>query len=257
MISSSGAEVASQSLAVIVTDPEVLSRFNDVQLEVLCKPFNREKVSRKACHQCNLGLAHTPVYGDEPIGLRSFDMWDMFFDVQWGREQFGSRQLYKHIPDLAEIFDKHGSYFAYKIYQLLTKLGATDEVALVCPEEANVEKLAIHLGILLQNRQVTIRIPADLTRRGRMKQRIDSQTDEVWYRQLSHLKSQRFANVVLIDETASSRATVRGMVRILQEFGLQPRAFIPVIDFSPGTSIGGTPTYPLYQVPNPRRVTVA
>jgi hypothetical protein len=154
---------------------------------------------------------------------------------------------------MAEIFDKHGGYIAYKVHQLLKMLGADDEVAFVCPAEANVEKLVTHLGILLQNRQVTVSVPPRLLRRAEVRRALDGSHDEDWHRQLRHLKSQRFANVVLIDETAGDGTTVKGMVRLLRVFDLRPLAFVPVIDFVPGRKLDGVRIHPLYQIPNPRR----
>jgi hypothetical protein len=249
-----GANVTSEALTIMLTGHDKPPDVNGVHLRSLCVPRNRERVVRTRCDQCRLNLPHTPVMDEEQMGIRAFDMWAIFFDCDWGREQFGApkKQLYPHLPDMRDIFSKHGNWIAYKVQSLLKALGSDEEVAFVCPEEANIEELTLHLGILMQNRQVTVRVPPAVIRGQHWKREVIRRHEEDWQRQLRHLRAQRLRSVVIIDEFAGSKATADGLARLLRFFEVEPFAYVPIIDFSPDLSIRGLPTYPLYRLPNPR-----
>lgn len=250
-----GASIAPEALAVMVTERHFSSETpRDVHLSWLCGPYNREKIPRRACPQCRLGLPHTATRYEEQIALRSFDMWSFLLEADWKRESFGApqKQRYVSLPDLRQVFSRHGNYFAYKVHCLLKNLGADSEVVLVCPAEANIEELIVHLGILLQNRQVTVRVPPAIIRGRNLNHEINSRVSEEWHRQLRHLRDQHFPRAVIIDELAGSKATADGLTRLLRSFGLEPFAYVPIIDFSPARPLPGVPTYPLYRIPYPR-----
>jgi hypothetical protein len=250
-----GASVTQDVLAVMVMGEKIpVEPEARVRLSSLCGPYNREKVEREKCVQCQLGLPHTPARIETQIGIRAFDMWSILLEAGWGREQFGAppRQQYAHLPDLGRVFSRHGNYFAYKVHYLLKNLGADREVAFVCPEEANVEQLVTCLGVLLQNRQVAVRVPPAVIRGRNWNQEAARRRNEGWHRQLRHLHNQHFSKTVIIDEIAGSKLTAEGLVRLLRSFDLEPFAFVPIIDFSPGRPLQGVPTYPLYRIPYPR-----
>jgi hypothetical protein len=249
-----GAKVTTEALTVMVTGGELSVDADGVRLRALCGPYSRGRVSQDNCVQCSLNLPHTPAKREEQIGIRAFDMWEICFESGWGKEQFGAppKQRYPHLPDLGQVFSRHGNWIAYKVYYLLKTLGADGELAFVCPAEANVEELVLHLGILLQNHQVTIRVPPPVIRGRNWAREVSQREDEDWHRQLRHLKRQHFPTAVIIDEIAGSKTTAEGLVRLLRSFDLEPFAYIPIIDFSPDRPLRGVPTYPLYRIPNPR-----
>lgn len=253
-LAAAGASLPSEALAVMTTGGDLSVQERGVRLRALCGPYNRERVRRDNCRQCQLNLPHTPANGEAQIGIRAFDMWNMLFEANWGREQFGApaRQRYAHLPDMGQVFSKHGNWIAYKVHFLLKTLGADGEIAFVCPEEANVEELVLHLGILLQNRQVTVRVPPSVIRGSNWQREVSQRVGEDWHRQLRHLRDQRFSSVVIIDEIAGRKTTAEGLVRLLRSFEIEPFAYVPIIDFSPSQPLRGIPTYPLYRIPNPR-----
>ena len=249
-----GAKVTPEALTVMVTGGDLSLEADGIRLRALCGPYSRGRVSRDNCVQCSLNLPYTPAKREEQIGIRAFDMWEICFESGWGKEQFGAplKQRYLHLPDLRQVFSKHGNWIAYKVYYLLKTLGADGELAFVCPAEANVEELVLRLGILLQNRQVTIRVPPTVIRGRNWAREVSQREDQDWHRQLRHLKRQHFSTVVIIDEIAGRKTTADGLVRLLRSFKIEPFAYVPIIDFSPDRPLRGVPTYPLYRIPNPR-----
>jgi hypothetical protein len=252
-----GASIAPEALAVMATGGNFSSgAIEKVNLTCLCGPYNREKVERSKCEQCSLGLPHTPAHREQQIGVRSFDMWSMLLEADWKRESYGAppKQLYNSLPDLRQVFSRHrhGNYFAYKVHRLLENLGAGSEVAFVYPAEANIEELIVRLGVLLQNRQVAVRVPPAVIRGRNLNHELDRRSDEEWHRQLRHLKNQHFPRAVIIDEFAGSKLTADGLARLLRAFDLEPFAYVPIIDLSPERTLPGIPTYPLYRIPYPR-----
>jgi len=253
-LAAADASITPEALAVMNTGGDLSVQERGVRLRVLCGPYNRERVRRGDCAQCRLNLPHTPANGEAQIGIRAFDMWNMLFEVDWGKEQFGApaKQRYTHLPDMGQIFSKHGNWIAYKVHYLLKTLGADGDIAFVCPEEANVEELVLHLGILLQNRQVTVRVPPSVIRGSNWRREVSQRVSEDWHRQLRHLGNQRFPSVVIVDEIAGRKTTAEGIARLLRSFGLEPFAYVPIIDFSPDRPLKGVATYPLYRISNPR-----
>jgi len=249
-LSGSGCQVTPHALAVIVSDDDVQTEANGTVLGWLSGPHNRDRRLSTDCPQCQLKLPHTSARAESILGIRAFDMWSMFLEFPWRPEKFGAdrQQLYKSMPDMESIFRDHGNWIAYKIHYLLKFLGAGDEAAFVCPDERNVEVLVQHLGILLQDRQVTVRVPPKVVRSKNWQNELSRRREEEWHRQLAHLQSQRFRKIILIDETAGSKTTANGLVRLLREFELVPLAYVPIVDFAPDITIPGVRTFPLYQI---------
>jgi hypothetical protein len=254
-LSGHGHRVAPNALAVIVSDTGARTRVNGTVLDRLSGPHQRNRVPQGECPQCQLKLPHTPARAEKQLGIRAFDMWEMFLEAGWTPETFGAgpRHRYRSVPDMRAIFKRHGTWIAYKVQWVLRQLGAGDETAFVCPDEENVKVLAEHLAILLQDRQVTVRLPPRVIRSDRWQAELQRRTNEEWYRQLTHLREQRFRKIILIDETAGEKTTARGMLRVLQQFELEPLAYFPIVDFSPDVAIP-VRTIPMYQVRNPRAI---
>jgi hypothetical protein len=253
-LTAAGVQVSPLALTVIVSDDNVRSEANGTRLNWLSGPQIRDRKPRSECVQCQLELPFTPTDEEPTVGIRAIDMWTMFQEVEWREETFGAEpgHLYKSLPDMGELFKQHGNWIAYKVHQLLLMLGAHEEVAFICPDESHIAVLVEHLGILLQNRQVTVRVPRNIIKPRTRRTETAKQRDGRWRRQLEHLAKQHFRQILIIDETAGSKATANALVRILREFELQPLAFVPIIDFSPDIRIPGVQTYPLYILPNHR-----
>ena len=70
---------------------------------------------------------------------------------------------------------------------------------------------------------------------------------------MRHLSAGRNNTIVLIDEFSFSHSTAQFILRLLHtEFGIEPRAYIPILDLSSqGVPFSRPPAYPLYRVPYP------
>jgi hypothetical protein len=248
--------LAPEALTVLKTDPRLSIEGDYPALYSLCDSFPRQKISQAECHQCLIHLGHTSPDEDQ-VTFRSIDMWDMLIKYEWKQEKFGprsQRRLLSYLPDMGRIFDTYGSWIAHKIGRLLERIDLPSDVVFVCPKEEHIERLVTQLGILRQNRQVTVQIPRPVLDSTNLDRTLPKTEDEEWHRQLRHLKGRENDNVVIIDEFVLSYSTVRSMINILgrEEFQIKPRVYIPVIDFSVDGGIHGLETYPLYRLPHPR-----
>ena len=251
-----GLRLAPEALTVMTTDPH-LQLSNDLPaLHSLCHR-NRNKISRMECQQCEIGLPPADPKNEEAqIGIRAIDMWRMLLRCQWNEEKFGprgKRPFFGYMPDMGDVFKNYGDWIAFKVAELFRGLGVHQDVVLVCPEEPRIERLIARLGVLMQNRQVAVQIPRAVLNSKDLDRALRDTADNAWHRQLRHLGRRGYDNVVMIDEFVISYSTARSTVRLLQrsEFGIEPRAYIPIIDFSVGGGMASPPTYPLYRLPHP------
>jgi hypothetical protein len=203
-------------------------------------------------------LPRTDPKVEAQIGIRSVDMWRIFLRCRWNQEKFGPRNrraLLSYMPDMGDVFDNYGDWIAYKVGEILKGLDVQQDVVLVSPEEPNIERLITSIGVLMQNRQVAVQIPRSVLNSTNLDRSLRGAEDKAWHRQLRHLGQRGYENVVMIDEFTISYATARSMVRLLQrsEFGIEPRAYIPIVDFSVDDGMDSPPTYPLYHIPHPGR----
>lgn len=248
-----GITFAPEALAVMTTDRELPLTDGLPKLTSLCDSFERRKMHKDDCDQCQIGLPPTKPTEDGQIGLRTFDMWEILNKASFKREEFGpKRPRLPFIPDLGEIFDDHGAWIAYKIGDLLESLRIGPDVVFVCPREPHIERLVTQLGVLRQNRQLTVQIPRPVLDKTKLDQTLLTTVDDEWHRQLRHLGQRNYGNIVMLDEFVISYGTAKSIARLLQrrEFGLEHRAYIPIVDFSAG-DMPLPRTFPLYRLPHP------
>jgi hypothetical protein len=249
-----GMHLAPESLAVMCTDPQLDLGGSLPALRALCRR-DRQKIPRASCPQCRLMLPPNDPKSEGQIGIRAFDMWHMLSRCQWHQEGFGprGRKLLGYVPDMGDVFDTYGDYIAFKVAEVLRGLGLHQDVVLVCPEEPHIERLVARLGIIMQNRQVAVHIPRRVLNSTNLDRALRGTEEMAWHRQLRHLARRGYDNVIIIDEFTISYTTASAIVRLLQrsEFRIEPRAYVPIIDFSSAGGMAAPPTYPLYRMPNP------
>ena len=245
--------VSDEVLAVLKVDSPP-SASPPVAIRALCGPYHRQKVPRSQCPQCRVKLDHTPAKAEAQTSIRAYDMWHTFVRSAWVREGFGPRgqPRYGWIPDLGDIFaGAYGPWIAYKVGMVLRTLALDQEVVFVCPEEPHIGELLVRLGVLLQNRQVTVQVPRAIL--NRRDPDVRGRQIDGWYRQLSHLGQRGYQNLVILDEFTASHTTARSLIRLLRaKFDLDPALYIPIIDFAPSNPVEGVRTVPLYRLPHPR-----
>jgi hypothetical protein len=217
-----------------------------------------DRVPRRECIQCELGLPFTEKYRDELLGLRSYDAWDLLSHVQWSEETYGPPEHLrrKMQPDFVQLFKEFGDYLAYKLEMVLRYVVQGISVAAVCPDEPAIEAIINRMQPWADYRIVAVRIPravldhadqagpADILENGKLTE---------WSHQLTHL-ADRNANVVLLDESNGSNRTARQMIKILAAFGIRPRAYTPIFNFVPNELLDGIRVVALYDIPSPRKV---
>ena len=216
---------------------------------------DRQTRLREECEQCAIGLPHTDPLR-EGHALRSYDVWDVFLASAWGSERITplpSGHRFHYAPDLKAVFDEHGGWVARKVMALLDALGFPSGVVIVCPDEAPIRSVVDRLATLMDDRPTVIRIPSEvldhrttLDAEERAKHLRETQS-HLWRRQLRHL-SDRGGKVVILDEFRASGTTARTMRGILKLHGIEPRALVPIIDFSEAGDLDGLPVHPLYRI---------
>ena len=156
----------------------------------------------------------------------------------------------RYAPDMAEVFERYGDWFAFKVGELLRSLGMDRDLVFICPDEPHVEGLIRRLGIIMQNRQVAVLIPRTVLDNFDHERNLQHHGTDDWYMQLSYLKDRK-ANIVLIDEFSRSFSTARDIIRLLEhrELRLRHKAYIPVLDLAAENVRRPPLTYPLYRVP--------
>jgi hypothetical protein len=219
-----------------------------------------ERVNRKECPQCQLGLAFTPPERDgESHRLRAFDLWSMLRDVSWRKEEYGppNAKLFKSGPDFHEVFERYGDFFAYRYERALRPLG-DNEVIIASPDEPAVGALLRRLKARFEDRVVLIAIPRKAVlgpvgrdgSRANVEKVLKRHRAQPWARQLENARS-REEDVVMVDEFNASGATARAMADLLRGAGVGVTRFMPVVDRKPRIDIG-IPITPLYEIPSPR-----
>lgn len=217
------------------------------------------RASRPACDQCQLDLDFTPrdLAFDPHFQLRAYDMWEMLLDVDWTKEQYGPADaaLLSETPDFDQVFDKYGSFVAFKYEELLRHLQG-NEVVVVCPDEPAVQTLVSRLKVRFEERLVSVDIPRAVL--NEVSKRKDSLNDlvaldvnEPWARQLRHLR-EHDERVVIIDEFNGSGSTAKSVVRLLEAAHVTVEVYVPVLDRKPDIDLGRVKTHPLYEIPSPR-----
>lgn len=99
----------------------------------------------------------------------------------------------------------------------------------------------------MENRQITVRIPRDVLDDADSEERLTATADEDWQRQLRHLGTRR-KKAVILDEFRARGTTARAIRSVLRRFGVEPIAFVPILDFSDEQDLDGLPVYPLYKI---------
>jgi adenine/guanine phosphoribosyltransferase-like PRPP-binding protein len=245
--------VLQHAFAVMLTDPDLNLDGTHPTLEILFTG-NRGKVACKHCEQCRIGLDHTDPVRDQKLTLRSYDAWSMLLECKWAIEKFGPGQdngIFACLPDMGDVFEKHGNWIALKILARVQTLEARSDIVFVCPDESHIERLITKVGVLMENQQVTVRIPRTVLDEVDDRKYLTEQRNEEWHRQLRHL-GDRKARVVLIDEFRMHGTTERAMLSLLQQFEVEPLAYIPILDFSGHQDPEGLSVYPLYSIPATR-----
>lgn len=255
-----GFDIAPEALTVMAVDEEFDYEDLRPRLVPLISDLPRNKVPTDECEQCAIGLPHTDLDVDEPVGIRAFDMWHILQDSPFCPEPYGPdsrvRPPLSLVPDMDNIFARHGAWIAHKIGLLLEKLGIDSDVVFLSPAERIIDSLTARLGEIRQNRQIAIQIPRPVLEAESMTAAVRAHRDREWHRQLRHLGERDEQNIVLLDEFVRSYSTARSMVKLLrlQEFsetGMRVRVYIPIIDFSNGGESPIMKTYPLYRLPLP------
>ncbi|MFE0251039.1 hypothetical protein [Streptomyces sp. NPDC059010] len=249
--------LAPRAWAVLITDSSSQLTLAKSSLPVYSEASRERSMKRREdCEQCAIGLPHTDPLRDRGHTLRSYDVWDIFLRSRWGSEKntpppFGHR--FHYAPDLESVFAEHGNWLATKIMSLFEMLGVPPGVVIVCPDEPPIKTLVARLSDLMGDRPMVITIPGEV-----LDHRTDPEHDEtqmvldkahgqLWQKQLSHLKG-RGDPVVLLDEFRASGTTARTMVDVLDHWGIEPRAYVPVIDFSEEQDLDGLPVHSLYRI---------
>ena len=208
------------------------------------------------CVQCSLGLPHSSNRGEELIGLRSYDAWEIMTEVTWKEEPYGPPQHRRHrvLPDFEEMFTQYGDYLAYKLENVLRHVSQQAEVAVVCPDEPAILAIINRMQPWADNRIAAVRLPREiLERSGRMdpSDLMVADEDSEWARQLRHL-AERNASVVLTDEFNGSNTTAKQMIKVISAFRLRARAYAPIFNFVPGEPLQDVQVVALYDLPSPR-----
>lgn len=244
-----GVELAPRALAVIITDQSLDMSGGPLPCDELTR-VSRAKVSRENCEQCRIGLKHTDPLKDHLQALRSYDVWNIFLGSRWRPEEFGPHDadtFFSYHPDMGHVFEQYGDWIALKAISLSRALGEQLDPIFVCPEEERIEKLVVKLGVLMENRQITVRIPRDVLDDADSEERLMAAADEDWQRQLRHLGTRR-KKALILDEFRAHGTTARAIRSVLRRFGVEPIAFVPVLDFSDEQDLDGLPVYPLYKI---------
>jgi len=252
--------LAPEALTVLAVDEELPHNYAQPRLSPLISDLPRLKVAKDECEQCVIGLPHTDPPDDELVSIRAFDMWDILRDSPFHPEPYGPssrlRPRLPLVPDMRQIFSRHGDWIAHKIGLLLAKLEIDSDVVFISPEEPIIDTLTTRLSEIRQNRQIAIQIPRPVLDAEPMVTEVRANRNEEWHRQLRHLGEQDQQNIVLLDEFVRSYSTARAMVNLLRseefsEFGMRVKAYVPIVDFSNGSESPIMKTYPLYRLPLP------
>ncbi|MFE0102128.1 hypothetical protein [Streptomyces sp. NPDC059009] len=252
-----GVDLAPRSWAVMITNrqaQETLAASAVPLTAAECR--DRRTKSRGECEQCTIGLPHTDPLRDRSHTLRSYDAWDIFLNSRWGSEKITpmpSGHRFHYAPDLKAVFEEHGGWLAHKIMSLLDMLQVPSPVVFVCPDEAPIRTLAAKLAALMGERQDVVHIPsAVLDHRTSLDaaeahKQVEETRSDLWQRQLRGLRG-RGDKVVILDEFRASGTTARTMRDLLLRHGIEPRALVPIIDFSEDCDLDGLPVHSLYRI---------
>jgi len=222
---------------------------------------DRQSRPREECEQCAIGLPHTDPLRDGHT-LRTYDAWDVFLASAWRFEGIApppSGRRFLYAPDLKEVFEEHGGWVAGKVMTLLDALGFPSGVVVICPDESPIRLVVDRLAALMEDRPTVIRIPSEVLGYhttlddGERSRHLRETQKHLWRRQLRHLSS-RGGKVVILDGARVSGSTARTMRTILQLHHVEPRAFIPIVDFSEESDLEGLPVHPLYRIRAARSV---
>ncbi|OLF09877.1 hypothetical protein [Actinophytocola xanthii] len=217
-----------------------------------------DRVPRRDCVQCKIGLPFTNKDREELLRLRSYDAWEVLSHVPWIEETYGPPEhlRQKSNPDFVRLFEEFGDYLAYKLEMVLRHLVPGSAVAVACPEEPGILAVVKRMQPWADNRIVAVRVPrsvlekADRSTSAEIRQLAEGHE---WSRQLAHL-AERNVNVVVVDEQNGSNRTARQMIKVLESFHLRPKAYLPVFNFVPSETLDGVRVVALYDVPRPRRM---
>jgi adenine/guanine phosphoribosyltransferase-like PRPP-binding protein len=211
------------------------------------------------CPQCKIGYPYMPLDNDrnEPLTIRSYDMWDVVFRGEWKPETYGpsSRKRLDLIPDLKKAFADYGDWLAYKLDHALSHFGFDSELVVVAPDEPAVLKLIERLRTRYEERLVVVGLPrealdaaavGDLELRTFLRSLEDD--EPAWARQLRHA-ALRDLRVVLIDEFNESGRTALAMTHIVEAMEARCGIYVPIFNRSPGMKIEGVTAFPLYEFP--------
>jgi hypothetical protein len=252
-----GVRLAPRAWAVLITNSSSQLTLAKSSLPVYGEASRDRGIKRREdCEQCVIGLPHTDPLRDRGHTLRSYDVWDIFLKSPWGSEKitpqpFGHR--FHYAPDLEAVFTEHGNWLATKIMSLFETLGMPPGVVIVCPDETPIKALVAKLSDLMAIRPMVITIPSEALEhrtdldRDETEKVLDQAQGQLWQKQLSHLKG-RGDPVVILDEFRASGTTARIMVDILDHWRVEPRAYVPIIDFSEERDLDGLPVHSLYRI---------
>jgi hypothetical protein len=216
------------------------------------------RVLRADCAQCRLQIPfddrRSPVVAH--LAISAYDMWEMLLSTTWVPEAFGppGRTRLEHEPQLRHVFERYGSFIAYKLDLLLqSRLGLREEVVLVSPAEPTIEHLIEQLRPRFEGRLVAVGIPREVLtseRRHRVLRDDPAEAPEPeWSRQLRHLQRSD-TSVILVDEYNLTNTTAEEMLRLMRERGVAVKAYVPILDRKPSEPVQGVPVLTLYELPH-------
>ncbi|WP_433728473.1 hypothetical protein ACQP2Y_15030 [Actinoplanes sp. CA-051413] len=250
-----GTPLASRAITVLLDRrARPVEPVDDVTLEHFAR-VDASKVVRDDCPQCRIGLSFTDPLVERQLTMRSFDAWDIFLQFPWVQEPYGPSglQLFDEAPDLGAAINEYGDYLAYKIEQIVESLRPSKNLVFVCPEEPQIKKLADRLGPRFHDRYVAVHVPRSALEPASQTNLTEDRA--AWEKQLDHLqKAESEITVVVIDEMNASSTTASSLIHILRSHGVEPRAYVPILDRDDMAEISGVPVLPVYSVPSPRRI---
>ncbi len=227
------------------------------------------RLPRAACPQCKVGVPHPErVFTEDGLfdsavlvggALGTYDFWDMALRGAWVEETYGPEgaKFFEAIPDTRSMFREHGDWLATRYETILQEMGATRDVALVCPAEDGVRELMKKLTARFDDRPLTVvqiprRILNDVRKHG--PQGLgdpERRGSAAWRRQLRHL-SRGKAFVVMLDEFNASNHTRDDMMQVMRHFSVAVNAYMPFLNRVIATPNEAPKTRPLYEIHSPR-----
>ncbi|MDO9105112.1 MAG: hypothetical protein Q7U57_09150 [Methylovulum sp.] len=192
---------------------------------------NYHRIGEMPCDLCKLPLAFESLPDVHPsTGIRSLDFWSMVLDSGVGIENDPPQYRVPENPIVnsvisANLIKGNGGFIAYKVDQLIHKLGLPPDLTIIYPEgNEGSGWYAYYLELILSLDSVPI--PRSTINRFSHEKTgfTDSEKNQDWYRTL--VKSP-IRNCIVVDDLVFTGGSIRGMYKILSGLDKIAAAAVP------------------------------